>query len=153
MALSHLETYTEAQWNNLGIEPLRGYATTQEGNPDPNVTIHPHGWVGTHLFAFKTTTNANNDSGLNIDAHEVETMDVTLTEGSAPSAFVSYYTVETSPGNGKDDDWTVGFEVYKEERDNKKKKTGKWVFTKSNDDDDTLKKRRGCMGLFASFLP
>jgi hypothetical protein len=76
------------------------------------------------------TTVAGHDATIVVDNFAGEEMDVNVTVSKAPKDNVTYWTVETEPGNGKDDEWSVTYEVKKDE-----KETGKWIFTKSKNDD------------------
>ncbi len=130
MAFSNLIELTEEQYKKLVLIPTGDVNIAKTGAPDPCVGIHLGGWLGNEVLAFTITNAALSASGVSIDTHLTDTLDVEVSESTTPTAMISYYIVNVGEDN-RTTNWVVSYEVKK-----KTKSTGKWVFTKGKSEDD-----------------
>ncbi len=148
MALPNPKKYTKPEYDNLPIVKFNNPpGTKQKGNPDDKVRIEPQGWIGSDVLAFIIVNDAQNGSTATTDTLVADTLNVDVVSDMSQKKTTTYWTVDMGAGNGKPDLWKIEFEVKRDDR-----KTGKWIFTKGNDDDDGDSKP-GCLGFVMTLLP
>ncbi len=132
MALTSVAQLTQAQYRALNITPLQTPPkVTEDGDPDPDVTITLGGWVGNNVMAF--TINNTDETGVTVTPDpdpKSTTLTVTVSDDPFADGAITYWTVNCGT-DGSNAEWTLTYAV------NGKGTSGKWVFVKGKVGDDT----------------